>query len=409
MQGIQHTVGSFCYQRASVNAHSSDRFRNPCGVAGKQFVVRFRAHKLDYTQFHHQLVDKFLCLFFRQKVSVKVTLNVDIQKGRGASEGHCRPVLVLYCSKVGKVQKLYRLVCVFGRLGNVVAVSLRHLFQGVEGFYLFGNLFTLLDGVHIHFIFKLRFVFFLLLNQKVHAVKRKSAVIADNSSPTVGIGQTRQNVSGAATSHFRRVGIEDRLIVRLAVLFENGSHVGVYFVAVFFQSLFGNSNPSKRLQPSFERHVCLQADYFFQISVYVTRFVRRYFGYYVRVGVQYASFLPFQFRKVANFLPQSKAVFRRSLQKTAVPRVRCVIFLYKISHVNAAVAPFARVESFPLLKHRYLFCCYSSIFFLPTQFLSLLACASLPVGSKCRVFGTFPPQAYDTEALPSFPHCEDCL
>ena len=57
----------------------------------------------------------------------QVTLCVNIQEGGGASQGHCRAVLLLYSSQVAEVGPLDGFFYVGSRLGNVAAVNIAQL------------------------------------------------------------------------------------------------------------------------------------------------------------------------------------------------------------------------------------------------------------------------------------------
>ena len=70
-----------------------------------------------------------------------------------------------------------------------------------------------------------------------HAVERDAAVVADDPAAAVGVGQAGQDVRAAAAPDVGGVGVEDAVVVGLAVLRERLDHVRVGLVAVGLQSV----------------------------------------------------------------------------------------------------------------------------------------------------------------------------
>ena len=80
VQGVQHAEVGTGYQRAAVQTHTADGFGCPNRVAGEELVVFGRTQETNHTQFHHQMVDKFLRLGFGNYAVFQVALDVDIQE-----------------------------------------------------------------------------------------------------------------------------------------------------------------------------------------------------------------------------------------------------------------------------------------------------------------------------------------
>ena len=76
------------------------------------------------------------------------------------------------------------------------------------------------------------FSFFLALDQPVDAVERHAPVVADDPAAAVGVGQAGQQVRAAAAADVGGIGVEDALVVGLAVLGERLDDVRVGRVAV---------------------------------------------------------------------------------------------------------------------------------------------------------------------------------
>ena len=65
------------------------------------------------------------------------------------------------------------------------------------------------------------------LDQAVDAVERDAAVVADDAAAAIGVGQAGDDAGPAAAHDLRRIGVEDAVIVRLAVLGEGLVHLRI--------------------------------------------------------------------------------------------------------------------------------------------------------------------------------------
>ena len=153
---MQHAEVGACYQGTAVQAHTADGFGCPNRVTGEELVVFGRTQETDYTQFHHQVVDKFLRLGFGNHTVFQVAFDINIQERRHTAEGHRCAVLRFNGGKVGKVSPLDGFLCIFCRAGNVVAVRSRHFFHLTQGFVLFVDFFTTADHFfQVHTVFQI--------------------------------------------------------------------------------------------------------------------------------------------------------------------------------------------------------------------------------------------------------------
>ena len=117
------------------------------------------------------MIDQLLCLCFGQCAVCQVTFDVDIEEGRYTSDRHRRTVLGLDRCQVRKVQPLEGLVCVLGRLTDVIAVDGSHLFHAVQRLDLLSQFLALADDVVRHrATAAVGFVFFLLFDQIIDTV-----------------------------------------------------------------------------------------------------------------------------------------------------------------------------------------------------------------------------------------------
>ena len=111
-----------------VDAHAADGLGHPGGVAGEQLVVLRGAGEFHQAQLHDEVIHEFLDLLLGVAALGQVPLRIDIDKGRGPSQGHGGAVLLLDRGQVAEVGPLDRFLYVCGRLGNVKAIDLAQLF-----------------------------------------------------------------------------------------------------------------------------------------------------------------------------------------------------------------------------------------------------------------------------------------
>ena len=95
---------------------------------------------------------------------------------------------------------------------------------------------------------------------RVDAVERDAAVVADDPAAAVGVGQSGEDVRAAASPDVGRVGVEDRVVVRLAVLGECLDDVRIGLVAVRLERVGDHPEAAVRHDRALQRRVGLQTD-----------------------------------------------------------------------------------------------------------------------------------------------------
>ena len=167
----------------------------PVWVAGEDLIVVDGAQEANDTQLENQGVDDLLGVFLGDDASGEVALEVAIEEGGQAADGHCGAILGLNGSQVAKVGPLHCLVSGLSRLGDVEAVGLSHLLELLQGLDLLGVLLaeacpvlreaSICDGIAGSLLF---------LNQVVHTVQCDTAVVADDAASAVSIRQAGDDV-----------------------------------------------------------------------------------------------------------------------------------------------------------------------------------------------------------------------
>ena len=113
----------------AVYADTADAFRNPCRVAGENFVVFGCTGEFNKTKLHYEMVDKLLSFLLRNNTCFEISFYINIEECGSSSETHCCTVLFLNRCKVTEIQPLYGFVRILSRAGYIISVYSTEFFQ----------------------------------------------------------------------------------------------------------------------------------------------------------------------------------------------------------------------------------------------------------------------------------------
>ncbi|MNC19320.1 hypothetical protein D3C75_672500 [compost metagenome] len=347
VQGVQEAEAVLSNASCSVYGHTADGFCNPSWVAAEQFVIVRRTQEFNDTQFHDEMVNQFLCLFFSQYAFSNITFYIDIKEGRYTAERHCSTVLLFDSSEVSEVYPLESFFSVVCWFGNIHAMHLCHLFQFAKCTNLFGNFFTKTDNVICQGIhFKVVKILFLFFDQEVNTVKCYAAVVADNTATAISIRKTRDDTGFTNGSHFGCICIKYALVMRFADVREHFNDVLRKFEAVCFGSIDHHLDSAERLNGTFERSICLNTDNLFFILVDVTRLVGYNCRYSVNIYIKYAAVGNFLLGQFRNNLPKFCCVVCRTCKEIFLAYIRIDVLFDKIIYIDF-LGPFTFCKTSP--------------------------------------------------------------
>ena len=193
------------------------------------------------------MVDELLSLLLGKGTVLKISLDIDIKEGRDTTNAHCSTVLGLNCCKVSKVQPLNCFLCVLSRLRNVIAVGLSHnlhLFQSLD---LHGQLFSLTNYIINHgAISAVSEVVLLLLDQEIDTVQSNTTVVAYDTSTTIGIRKSGNDLVVTSFLHLWSVSIKYALVMSAGVLGEDLVQFRIRLVTVVLASLLSHLDTAVR-------------------------------------------------------------------------------------------------------------------------------------------------------------------
>ena len=261
IEGVEHTVGIFRHQSTPVLANAAKGLRYPHRIARKELVILRRTQMTRHAQLHHKIIHDLLRAALVKQSPRQVTLEINIEEGRNAPDGHRRAVLLLDRAEIGEIEPLYGLAGVRRRLGDVEAVKGGHLLELAEEIYLLIKLLKQPDVILQHHARSrdARLVSLLFFYKAVHAVKRDAAVIADDAPAPVRIGQPRNNAAVSRRLDLIGIDTEYAVVMRRAVL-KLPLHLIRQRIAVGFAGLARHRDAAEGVNAAAQRPVCLQAD-----------------------------------------------------------------------------------------------------------------------------------------------------
>jgi hypothetical protein len=118
------------------------------------------------------------------------------------------------------------------RVAYVAIIEFPHRDEVLERAYLLRQLLALADNIvgRPHVV-DLPAFFFFDFEQPVDAVERHAPVVANDPAAAVGIGQAGDDSRLSASHDFRRISVEDAIVVRLAIFGEGLMNIRVGFKA----------------------------------------------------------------------------------------------------------------------------------------------------------------------------------
>ncbi len=233
-----------------------------------------------------------------------------------------------------------------GRPRDVEAVRGSHLHEFSEGADLLRELFAIADHV-VGGVQERQGVLLLLLalEQPVDAVEGDAAVVADDAAATVGVGKAGDDPGAAGRHDVRRVGVEDPVVVSLAVLGEDLGDCRVGLVAIRLQAGLDHAVAAVGHDGALERCVCLQSDNQLVGLVDVPRRVAGDRRRCVHVDVEDAA-LTLDDHEVAELLPDPQRALCGAGQEGRVAGVGLIVGLDEVADVDGE-PPLGAYEATP--------------------------------------------------------------
>src|ERR1700739_3576661 len=93
VEGLKKPKARLGYQRSSVVSNTGYGFSDPGRITGEQFIVFRGSQKSNDPQLDDKIIDNLLRLLLGKGSGRKVTLEINVKKGRCPAEGHGGTVL----------------------------------------------------------------------------------------------------------------------------------------------------------------------------------------------------------------------------------------------------------------------------------------------------------------------------
>ena len=355
-QRVEQTERGLGDHGAAVVAEAGVGPGRPVRVAGEDGVIVLGTQEADDAQLHDDVVDELLGTGLVQRAVLQVTLDVDVEEGRVAAEGHGGAVLALDRGQVAHVGPLHGFLCGLGRAGQIQAVLVAEVDQLLQGLDLLVVLFAETDPVldlRLGEVVAVRhgvLIALLELDQGVHAVQGHAAVVADDAATAVGVRQTGEDLVVAGDLDLLGVHAEDAIIVGLAVLGEDLLDLRIRLLAGLLDGLLDHAPAAVRHHRTLAGNVGLQADDHVVHLRAVDVAGRESINVGRGVGIHVVDALLALHGQVVvvEILPQMLGLFGRTGKEGLIALVRRVVLLNEVTHVDI-VLPMAAFEAVPRL------------------------------------------------------------
>ena len=350
---MQVTEWHLSYHCTTIDTHTTDRLCYPCRITWEQCIILRCSGKFNQTKLHNEVINKFLNLFLCECAILQISFCININKCRSSSQWHCCTILLLNSSKVTEIQPLDCFFYIRSRLGNVVSIDITQLFQLFQCFNLLWKLFSLSGNIRIHDHSGTIFLSLLILDQTIHSVQSYSSVIANDSSTSVSIRKTGNNVAGTACTHLRCICVKHSIVMSLSVFLEKINDLWIYMITIIFAGLNCHTDTTIRLKWTFKRFICLKTYDLLFILIQISRSMRCNTWDNLSVHVQNSALSTLFSRQFHYLIPQILCSLCRTSQERIITFIWCIILLNKITDINFFL-PNSSNKWIPFLFHNFL-------------------------------------------------------
>ena len=200
-------------------------------------------------------------------------------------------------------------MAVGGGAGDVAAVKRCHLLEIGKGAKLFAHFLAQANGVFIKdAIVELGLFCLFGLDQRIDAVKRHPAVIADDAAAAIGVRQAGNDAGFARGADIGGIGVEHALIVRLAIAGEDLLGFGIERLAIGLEAIGNHLGAASRHDGTLEGRIGLQPDNGFKFAVDIAGVMGEKVGGNGGIGIEHATGVAFLLQQALH-LVQSLVVF----------------------------------------------------------------------------------------------------
>ena len=355
-EGVEDTEAGLGHHGATVHTHTTDRFSYPNRVTREESVVLRSAEEAHDAELHHELVDEFLSFYFRELTSLDVAFDEDVQEGRHTTDRHSSTVLVLDGSEVSEIYVLYSFASVFSRTREVETISFTELDEFLQSVDLLSSFFAELDGLIVHLLdFETIEISLLVCDEVVYTIESNTAIVTDDATTTVSIGQTGDDVAVAATTDVGSVSREHTFVVGLTILGEDFLSPRIEFVAISVEGIFHHAHTTLGEDTALERSIRLKTYYDLFVLVDVASTISGDTLGKTSFNVV-ETFLAFHFEHFAQFVPKGERVVSGGGEEAVIAFIGSVVELDEVANIDFAF-PDVTFEATSNIGQFHIGCC----------------------------------------------------
>jgi len=160
---------------------------------------------------------------------------------------------------------------ILSRNRNVIAVRSCHFLHVVQSSDLLRNFLTKSDNIVCHCaVATVSEILLLLFDKEIYTIKSNTTIVTNDSSTTICVWKTCDNLVVTSLLHFRSICIENSLVMSCCILCENLMKLWVWSIAVCFTSLLSHFDTAERHKCTLKRLICLKTNNLLKVLCFFT-------------------------------------------------------------------------------------------------------------------------------------------
>ena len=195
----------------------------------------------------------------------------------------------------------------------------------------------------------------LVCDEVVYTIESNTAIVTDDATTTVSIGQTGDDVAVAATTDVGSVSREHTFVVGLTILGEDFLSPRIEFVAISVECIFYHAHTTLGEDTALERSIRLKTYYDLFVFVDVASTISG--DTLGKTGFNVVeAFLAFHFEHFAQFVPKGERVVSGGGEEAVIAFIGSVVELDEVANIDFAF-PDVTFEATSNIGQFHIGCC----------------------------------------------------
>ena len=180
----------------------------------------------------------------------------------------------------------------------------------------------------------------------IDAVEGDAAIVTDDATTAIAVGQTGDDAGAACALDFLGVGIEHAGVMGATVFGEDMVDFRVDLVTVGFQCAFRHADTTVGHQGTLQRLVGLDADDLFVVLVDIARRMGNDAADHLGISVDHPAFVQFLLVEFKHLVPDFARALGGRRKESAVTQIGGKIAVNEVAHIDR-MHPITGFKTFP--------------------------------------------------------------